>query len=261
MPAPLALTVIIPTLNEAGNVAACVASAAFAGEVIVADGGSTDDTVARARAAGATVLEGTGPTIAAQRNAAIAAARHPWILALDADERVTPELAAEIARVLAAPAHAAYRVRRRNFYLGVEQTRGGWARDWVVRLFDRERRYVERRVHEGLEPVADVGVLQERLLHHPYRSLGHHIEKLNRYAEWGAADLWDRGVRATWTDLGLRPAGRFFKAYLLGGGILDGRLGLIQSGLDAYAGFLKYAYLWELGRSGAAAGQAGGEGG
>jgi len=190
------------------------------------------------------VLERTGPTIAAQRNAAIAVARHPWIFALDADERVTPELVAELATVLAAPAHAAYRVRRRNFYLGVEQTRGGWARDWVVRLFNRDRRYVERRVHEGLEPVADTGALTNTLVHHPYRSLGHHIDKLQRYAEWGAADLWDRGKRATWTDLSLRPVGRFLKAYLMAGGVLDGRRGMVQSALDAYAGFLKYAYLW-----------------
>lgn len=244
MPASLPLTVIIPTLNEASNIAACVASAAFADEVLVADAGSVDATVAMARAAGATVLERTGPTIAAQRNAAIAVARHPWIFALDADERVTPELVAELATVLAAPAHAAYRVRRRNFYLGVEQTRGGWARDWVVRLFNRDRRYVERRVHEGLEPVADTGALTNTLVHHPYRSLGHHIDKLQRYAEWGAADLWDRGKRATWTDLSLRPVGRFLKAYLMAGGVLDGRRGMVQSALDAYAGFLKYAYLW-----------------
>lgn len=236
-----------------------MASAALADEVLVADAGSTDGTVEAARAAGATVLERTGPTIAAQRNAAIAAARHPWIFALDADERITPELAAELRAVLAAPAHAAYRVRRRNYYLGVEQTRGGWARDWVVRLFGRERRYVERRVHEGLEPVEDTGALTNTLLHHPYRTLRHHLEKLQRYAEWGAEDLWDRGVRATWTDLSLRPLGRFVKAYLLGGGVLDGRIGLVQAGLGAYAGFLKYAYLWELGQGSGAAGQRGGE--
>lgn len=246
LPLPLPLTVVIPTLDEAANLAECLASAAVAAEVIVADAGSTDGTPDLARRAGARVLERTGPTIAAQRNAAIAAASHPWVLALDADERITPELADELAGVLARPAHEAYRVRRRNFYLGVEQTRGGWGRDWVTRLFRRERRFVERRVHEGLETVADLGELQGTLLHTPYRTLRHHLEKLQRYAEWGAADLWDRGVRARWSDLALRPAGRFFKAYILGGGVLEGRMGVVQAGLTAYAGFLKYANLWAM---------------
>ena len=240
----LPLTVVIPTLNEAANIAECVASAAFADEILVADAGSADATVALARAAGATVLERTGPTIAAQRNAAIAAARNRWIFALDADERITPSLAAELEAVLAAPAYTAFRVRRRNFYLGVEQTRGGWSRDWVMRLFTSDLRWVERRVHEGLQSVAEHGDLRQTILHHPYRSLAHHIEKLHRYAEWGAADLWDRGVRTSWTDLALRPAGRFVKSYLLGGGVLDGKRGFIQAVLGAYAGFLKYAHLW-----------------
>ena len=243
------LTVVIPTLNEAHNIAACVASVGFADEVIVADGGSTDGTVEAARGAGATVLEGTGPTIAAQRNAAIAVARNPWILAVDADERVSPELATELASVIAAPAHAAYRVRCRNFYLGVEQTRGSWARDWHARLFSRDRRFVERRVHEGLEPVDDVGALEGTLLHHPYRSLRHHLEKMIRYSEWGATELYERGRRASWSDLALRPLVRFGKSYVLGGGILGGRSGLVHSVLDAYAGFLKYANLWAMERT------------
>ena len=97
------ITVVIPTLDEAARIEACLASVRWAGEIIVADGGSTDATVALARAAGATVLERCGPTIAAQRNQAIAQAAHPWVLALDADEVVSPDLAAELGTVVAAP--------------------------------------------------------------------------------------------------------------------------------------------------------------
>jgi len=241
---PLPLTVVIPTLNEAHNIADCVASAASADEVIVADAGSIDGTVAAARAAGATVLEESGPTIAAQRNAAIAVARNRWVLALDADERISPELAAELVSVLVAPAHEAYRVRCRNFYLGVEHVRGGWSRDWHTRLFQRERRFVERRLHEGLEPIEDVGELSGTLIHHPYRSLAHQIEKIHRYAQWGADDLWDRGRRASWSDLAFRPAWRFVQAYFVEGAFRDGRRGLVQATLGSYSGFLKYALLW-----------------
>jgi len=247
----LPLSVVIPTLNEAGNISACIASVPFADEVLVADAGSSDGTVEAARAAGATVLERTGPTIAAQRNAAIARARNRWVLALDADERATPELAAELAEVLVAPRHAAYRIRRRNFYLGVEQASGSWGRDRVLRLFPNDLRYQERRVHEGFPPVENLGDLTAPILHHPYRSLGHHLEKLTRYAEWGAADLWEQGVRATWSDLALRPAWRFVKAYVVEGGLLEGRMGVVHAALGAYAGFLKYAYLWARERKGA----------
>src|SRR5215208_4531139 len=119
-PPPVPLTVVIPTLNEADQIAECMRGAAWADEVIVADAGSADATVSLARELGARVLERTGPTIAAQRNLAIASARNHWILALDADERITEELREEISRVLRAPSHAAYRIRRRNFYLGKE---------------------------------------------------------------------------------------------------------------------------------------------
>ncbi len=243
------VTVVIPTLNEANQIEELVGGLGWAGEVIVADGGSADDTVARAGRAGARVLEETGPTIAAQRNAAIAVARHAWVLAVDADERVSDPLRDELARVLAAPSHPAYRIRRRNFYLGHELTRGHWGRDWVTRLFPRERRYVERRVHENLEAVANPGFLQGHLVHVPYRDLSHQLEKMERYARWGALDLFDKGAHATPWDLAGRPFGRFLRAYLLQGNVWDGKFGLATSMLGAYGTFLKYAHLWALERT------------
>lgn len=243
---PVPITVVIPTLDEAAHIGPCLAHLAWADEVVVADGGSRDDTVALARGAGAVVLERSGPTIAAQRNAAIDIARNEWVFALDADERFTNELRDEVARTIRTPGHLAYQVRRRNLYLGRELTRGHWGRDWVTRLFRRDRRYVERRVHEYLERLEDVGRLQGALLHEPYRDLAEQLEKMNRYARWAAEDLYDGGQRATAWRLFSRPVTRFVRAYLVEGAIGDGRRGLVSSVLGGYSAFLKYAHLWAL---------------
>ncbi|PYP22383.1 MAG: hypothetical protein DMD53_02835 [Gemmatimonadetes bacterium] len=247
------VSIVIPTRNEALQIGECVRGLAWAGEVIVVDGASADGTAESARAAGARVLNGAragtgGQTIAAQRNAGIAAAAHEWVFALDADERIGPELAAELAATVAAPAHDAYAVRRRNVFFGKTITRAGWGEDWVVRLFRRERRFVERRVHEGLEPVADVGRLGAPLAHVPYRDLSHYLQKLDRYATWAAEDLAARGRRPRLSDLLFRPPARFARMYLLQLGVLDGWRGAVLCGLAAVSVFLKYARLWERSR-------------
>ncbi|OLD58416.1 MAG: hypothetical protein AUF60_09845 [Gemmatimonadetes bacterium 13_1_20CM_69_28] len=243
------LTVVIPTLNEEGQIASALESLRWADEVIVADGGSSDRTVELARGGGAAVIEVRGKSIGAQRNAAIAQARNEWVLALDADERVTDALREELGRVLATPAHEAYRVRCENYFLGRERKRGRWGRDWHVRLFRRGRRFSEDRVHERLEAVPDVGDLGAPLRHVPYRDLTHHLEKMIVYARWGAQELHARGRRATAWDLLGRPAWRFVRDYVVYGSWRDGRFGLVTSLLTACAGFLKYAYLWELERA------------
>ena len=244
------ITVIIPTLNEANQIAECVRQLDWAAEVIVVDAASTDGTVDVARAAGARVLDGAPEGIAAQRNAGIAAASHDWVFALDADERIGTPLAQELATVIAAPAHEAYRVKRRDMFFGHVLRRGHWGRDWVVRLFRRDRRFGGKLAHPGLQGVRDIGALAHELDHTPYRDLRHHLEKVLVYSRMSADDLAARGRRARWSDLVLRPSFHFWREYVLHGSVLDGRLGVIHAGVGAIGVFLKYAFLWERGRKG-----------
>ena len=239
------VSVVIPTLNEAEHLPGALASVDWADEVIVVDGGSTDETVSLARATGARVLVVEGRTIAAQRNAGIAAAHHHWILALDADERVTDELRATLAALAKSDGaqHTAFRVRSRNFHLGRELLHGPWGRDWKVRVFTRERRFAEVRVHENLTSLSEVGTLDGTLLHFPYRDLAHHVHKAAKYARWAAADLHERGRRARIHDLVVRPAWRFVRDYVVLGGWRDGAPGFVVTSVSSFSVFLKYACL------------------
>ena len=248
MPRKLPVSVVIPTLNEADRLPACLASLAWAAEVIVADAGSTDGTLAIARHLGARVLEVRGLTIAGQRNAAMDVALHPWVLAVDADERVTPELAASIAQAVAAPAADAYRVHFRNRYLGAPMERGGWGRDRHVRFTRAHLRWRVKQVHESLDvtgPVADLG---GRMDHDSYRDLNHQLSKVATYSLWGATDLKSRRKGVGLSHLVVRPAWRFFKCYVLRGAWREGTRGLVLSAVDAWSGFAKYALLWDLER-------------
>ena len=236
---------MLPTLNEAEHLPAALASVQWAEDVIVVDGGSTDDTVALATAGGARVLVVTGQTIGAQRNAGIEAARHHWILALDADERVTAELRAILAKLAESTdaRYTAFRVRSRNFHLGGELRHGPWASDWKVRVFTRDRRFTEVRVHENIADLREVGTLEGTLLHYPYRDLAHHVMKAAKYARWAAADLHERGRRANLVDVMFRPWWRFVRDYFFLGCWRDGVRGFIVSMVSSFSVFLKYASL------------------
>jgi glycosyltransferase involved in cell wall biosynthesis len=247
----VSVTVVIPTLNEAAQIGEAVGELSWADEIIVIDGGSTDGTVAIAQGAGATVLAVRGRTIGDQRNAGIEIARNRWVLALDADERVSPELRAELRQVVVGrnPTHAAYRMKFRNHYLGRELRHGPWGRDWHVRLFLRDRRYVCHRVHEHLDSAEDVGSFRGAIIHHPYRDLAHHVAKIVKYSQWGAADLHARGRRAGIRELTVRPAWRFLRDYVVYSGWRDGGVGFVAAALSAFAAFLKYAFLFARSQS------------
>ena len=239
------ITVVIATLNEAPRLGAALSTVRWADEVIVADAGSTDATTDIARSAGARVVTVAGGTIGAQRNAAIARARNPWILALDADEIVTPELKNSLARLANGPsrAQAAYRVRSRNWHLGTELRHGPWGRDWKVRVFSSDQRYTPHRVHEHLQNLENVGALDGELLHYPYRDLPHHVMKIAKYSRWAADDLRARGRRTTPVDVLVRPFWRFVRDYLVFGGWKDGRAGFVVAVVSAFSVFCKYATL------------------
>ncbi len=248
MSAPVPVSVVVPARDEASRIAGLVHHHAWAAEVIVVDHGSRDDTASVAALAGAHVISHDGGTIADARNAGADQAAHAWVFALDADEMAEPRLAEEIRAVITAPSCPAYRLRRRNFYLGREQTRGHWGRDWVTRLYRRELRWSGHQVHERLETAEAAGTLAGTLHHQPYRDLAHHFEKMNRYAEWGALDLHRAGRRVRVSDFLIRPLWRFVKAYLVNGSFRDGRFGLVTSLLGAQTAFMKYAHLWALQR-------------
>ena len=236
------VTVVIPTRDEADRIVEAVTSLRWTAEVIVVDGQSSDGTAAAAASAGARVIDGGSATIGAKRNLGIAAAKTKWVLALDADERASDELRTRIETIVRAPEHAAYRIRFRNFFLGRELKHGPYGRDRHVRLFTNERRYTTTNVHERLEDIADVGDVEEPVLHQPFRDFPHYVRKVVLYARWGADDLRGRGKRVGFVDLLFRPVWRFLRDYLIWGGILDGFPGFLVSAYAGVGTFLKYCY-------------------
>jgi hypothetical protein len=164
---------------------------------------------------------------------------------LDADERCTPELAAEIKTIVKTATNlSAFRVPRRNFFLGKEIRHGGWGSDRPVRLFKRELRYNASLVHEHVEVTGETGTLKNALLHHTYTSLDQYFEKFNRYSRWWAEQNHARGRRGSAAAVAFKPPARFFSMYVFRAGFLDGPHGLVLACLAAASVMAKYARLW-----------------
>jgi glycosyltransferase involved in cell wall biosynthesis len=240
------LTVVIAARNEAANIGACVESVSWASEILVVEDGSTDDTARIAERAGAVVIRNGFETIGLQRNAAIERAASEWVLVVDADERASPELGREIAGIIGSPRFDAYRVPRRNFFLGGQVKHGGWESDRPVRLFRSKLRYNASRVHERVEVGGTVGDVGASLSHEPYRSLDSWFDKLARYSEWWALDRYERGKRTGIASVVCRPPFRFLTMYVLRGGFMDGARGALLAAMAAVSVFAKYARLWGM---------------
>jgi glycosyltransferase involved in cell wall biosynthesis len=242
------VSVTIITLNEADHIADAIASVAWADEIIVVDSGSSDETVAIARQSGARVEHRAWSGWSDQKNHAAALATHDWILSLDADERVTPALAAEIRALLRSdpPLHG-YRIPRVAFYLGRWIRTTDFYPDYQTRLYDRRAAtWRSMRVHESVRVDGQVGVLRHEIEHYSFRDIGDQLERLHKYSALAALQMHEDGRRAGVFDLLVHPPAAFLRNYLLRRGFLDGTAGLVISLLNAYGVFLKFVRLWEL---------------
>lgn len=248
--ARLPLSAVIITRNAASQIDACLASLAFADEIVVVDSGSDDSTCEIAARRGARVVHKEWLGFGRQKQFAVDQAAHDWVLCIDADERVSPELAASIGRALASPASPVYRMARRNRFLGRWLLHGEGYPDWSPRLFDRNRaRWSDDAVHEKVLYAVTPGTLAGDLLHDSAEDLAGYLAKQNRYTTLAARQLYEAGRTAGVLKLVLSPAFRFFKFYVLRLGFLDGVPGLVHIAIGCTNSFHKYAKLIELYRT------------
>ena len=243
------LSVVIIARNEAPRIGPCLESAAFADEVIVVDGLSEDGTAELCRSKGARVFERAWPGYGAQKNFAMAQASQPWVLILDADERVPEALREEIGAVLRSDARAdavAYRIPRRNFFYGRWMNFGGLFPDYQIRLLRRGAgHYNDAELHENLLVDGPIGMLRHPLDHVTEPTVADHFRRVDRYTTFAARETGKRRRRVGWTDLTFRPAAVLVKTYVLKQGFRDGIPGFLISAFGAMHIFLKYAKLWE----------------
>lgn len=225
------ISATIIALNERAHIGEAVASLSCCDEVVVVDGGSTDGTQNIARACGARVIERAWDGYSKQKNFAAGQAQHDWILSVDADERVSIELAEAIVewkkQTAGDSSAAAYAMARRVFYLGKWINHSGWYPDRKIRLYDRKRcRWVGDFVHERLAADGHVGSLKGDLLHFPYRDWKDHADRIERYTEMAARAASSDGRRGNVLKLTLAPPLTFLKSFVLQAGFLDGWRGL-----------------------------------
>jgi glycosyltransferase involved in cell wall biosynthesis len=240
------LSVVIVAKNEAQNIADCVRSAAFADEVVVVDSGSTDGTADLARAAGAKVIvtpdwPGYGPQV----NRAIEASTSEWFFSLDADERIPPELAAEIRAAIAAGEAEGFRVPRLSMYCGRFIRHSGWRPDYTRRLARKDSaRFTEHYLHANLQVRGRVGTLRESIVHYSFRDMADVLEKLNRYSSANARDMATAGKGASLSKAIGHGLWAFIRTYFLRLGFLDGRWGFLLAVSNAEGTYYRYVKLW-----------------
>lgn len=244
------LSVIVITQDEARNIEACLRSVAFADEIVVVDSGSTDNTVNLAAALGAQVhTRSDWSGFGVQKNRALALATGEWVLSIDADERVTPQLQRQIEQAMVAPAFDVYEFPRLSSYCGQAIRHSGWYPDRVKRLFRRGvATFSDDLVHERLITDAPAGRLGADLLHESFTSFESVLEKMNHYSSAGAKGLMAKGRRGSLASALGHGLWAFLRTYVFRLGFLDGRMGLVLAISNAEGTYYRYLKLWLLHR-------------
>lgn len=242
------LSVIIIALNEAANIEACLKSVSFADELIVLDGGSSDATVEMAQRCGAQVhVVADWQGFGVQKNRALALAHMPWVLSLDADERVSTELAAQIQQAVAQDGADCFEIPRLTQFCGQWIRHCGWTPDYVLRLFRRERaRFSDDLVHERVLVGGPVARLSSPLWHFSYPTPTHYWRKLEQYSQAWAQQRFVRGQNTSMLRAALAGVVAFLRSYVFRLGFLDGAMGFAVCAMQAQAAFGKYFALYCL---------------
>ncbi|MHB0926532.1 MAG: glycosyltransferase family 2 protein [Gallionellaceae bacterium] len=242
------LSVIIITQNEASNIRACLESVAWADEIIAVDSGSTDDTVSICKAMGAQVYMSTDwPGFGQQKNRALNYATKDWVLSIDADERVTPELREELIQAMNEGHASGYYLPRLSQFCGASIHHSGWYPDYVLRLFRRDAgRFSDNLVHESVLLAGRTARLKNPLLHYSYLTTDDVERKVEHYSTAAAQQMFQSGKQSNWLDAVLRAGWAFVRTYFLRLGVLDGSAGLSIARMNARTTYLKYRKLEAL---------------
>jgi glycosyltransferase involved in cell wall biosynthesis len=244
------ISAVLITRNAAAVLGPCLDSLAFADEIVVVDSSSSDATAELAARKGARVVQKEWLGFGRQKQFAVEQASHDWVLCLDADERVSPPLAASIRSALAAPVSPVYRMARRNRFLGRWLSHGEGYPDWSPRLFNRmNARWSDDLVHEKVLFAVTPGTLEGDLMHDSADDLATYLERQNRYTTLAARQAFEQGRSAGVLHLLFSPLVRFIKFYLMRLGFLDGLPGLLHISIGCVNSYMKYAKLIELRRA------------
>lgn len=240
------ISVTIITLNEEANIRDCLESVRWADEIIVSDSGSADRTVEICREYGAKVSIDAWQGFGKQKNLCGDKARNKWILNIDADERVTPELREEISRTVDGD-KAGYFIPRKNYFGDKWIKHSGWYPDHNLRLYRKDLgRFLDRYVHESVAVNGPKGYLKNPMVHRTYRDVSDYLARMEKYSTLAAEEMLNTGKNAGIIDILLRPPFTFFKMLILKRGFLDGTAGVILSILYSSYTLAKYAKLWEM---------------